>query len=115
MSAMTYPTDELLIEGCLIPQNEAWFCFYARFGGLIRGTVRRALGRCAADGNVVDELVQNALLKIYKARIAFERFRQPPRVAGGIHPGIRPAMRARLLREPDAAAQARSPGHRLPD
>jgi DNA-directed RNA polymerase specialized sigma24 family protein len=63
MNAITYPTEQVLIEGCLIPQNEAWWCFYARFGDVIRRAVRRALGRCAADGNLVDELVQDALVR----------------------------------------------------
>ena len=37
-----------LIEGCLQPDEEAWWAFYERFGGMLQRALRRALGARAA-------------------------------------------------------------------
>ena len=58
-----------LIEGCLQPDEEAWWAFYERFGGMLQRALRRALGARAADASVVDEVMQDVRLCIYDGRI----------------------------------------------
>jgi len=59
-----------LIEGCLQPDEEAWWAFYERFGGMLQRALRRALGARAADASVVDEVMQDVRLYIYRGRAA---------------------------------------------
>ena len=59
-----------LIEGCLQPDEEAWWAFYERFGGVLQRALRRALGARAADASVVDEVMQDVRLYIYRGRAA---------------------------------------------
>jgi hypothetical protein len=73
-----YAPGRVLIEGCLQPHEEAWWAFYERFGSLLQGKVRRALGSWAADANVVDEVIQDVRVYIYEGSIALAAYEERP-------------------------------------
>src|SRR5438552_10608432 len=72
-----YPAQQL-IEGCLQPDEEAWWAFYERFGGMLQRALRRALGARAADASVVDEVMQDVRLYIYDGRIGLAVYEERP-------------------------------------
>jgi DNA-directed RNA polymerase specialized sigma24 family protein len=67
-----------LIEGCLHPDEEAWWAFYERFGSMLQRALRRALGARAGDASVVDEVMQDVRLYLYEGRIGLAVYEEHP-------------------------------------
>ena len=73
-----YASAQQLIEGCLQPDEEAWWAFYERFGGVLQRAVRRALGSRAADANAADDVIQDVRVYIYEGRIGLAVYEEHP-------------------------------------